>query len=949
MINPAEIPQIPGDMEALRGHAATLRSSGSSFSSTGANVHSTWQGLAAVYEAPEAGQLLNATRPVSEISDSIGGDVELVAKALTTYADTVAPIKARLESLRTQARAFVGSVEGHDDWREDEGKVGAHNQLLSQVNEAVAEWMAAQRACANAINATYGGTRYVADNGDGRREGNEFGYSKDQLNSAMAGEGLPWGKPEEHDGGILGDVSDFFVGIKDGAVQMVTDLGALIGYSDGQWSWSTAGAAWKGLGTFALAIGTYSMPGGMTLDQSVGLPGFKRGEMGGTLLNAGKSIIAYDQWGNGHNGRAAGQATFNVVSAVVGTKGAGGALRGTGAAIQGAKAAGTGARVGGAMVRAGDFVAKMPTVGELGLKVANKLDVHIPHLGPTPAVAGAGHHVDMHVPETRGPEVARMDGGGHGDGPSLGDGRHRGSDGPTTSQSSAHVGDAADGGHKHVPNAPQTHHVPQDAPHLTPHESGHSQHAPDGHGEPGHGDTHSGTSHPDTGDHTDIDHGGAHDSGRGATPHSPDTEPQGVQPDGSWQGEHGLRLDPGANAAAERFIERSAANEPRITEHMRVIEGSIDHGRLEGLDFRLKGEDSLKRKLATDMAEDINVAPDEALAGIRDSVRYTLEVPSGNYSHGVQHAVHQLQSQGFENIKFKNTWDESGYKGINSTWRDPATGQTFELQFHTPESFAAKMDAHELYEQQRLPGNSPERIEELQAQQREIFDRLDRPSGSAELHVPQTAGAGTPFDGGGHPNGTSEALDAGTGGGNEPLVRRDHDFSAEVNESGVGKSHLDDHGNLVPANPAGEININQHVFGGRNPEIKANSQFSSFSAQNDGIKLYGNQEIRLDLQRLQHDIARGHVQGVEIHSPERVQASVQAEIDGIAGRHVPVDLPPRATREQVERYAAELQLSRGKTKSVLSRLQAMLNTRRDHEWLVEGTIPSEYLDGPHDL
>ena len=152
MINPAEIPQIPGDMEALRGHAATLRSSGSSFSSTGANVHSTWQGLAAVYEAPEAGQLLNATRPVSEISDSIGGDVELVAKALTTYADTVTPIKARLESLRTQARAFVGSVEGHDDWREDEGKVGAHNQLLSQVNEAVAEWMAAQRACANAIN-----------------------------------------------------------------------------------------------------------------------------------------------------------------------------------------------------------------------------------------------------------------------------------------------------------------------------------------------------------------------------------------------------------------------------------------------------------------------------------------------------------------------------------------------------------------------------------------------------------------------------------------------------------------------------------------------------------------------------------------------------------------------------------------------------------------------------
>jgi hypothetical protein len=115
---------------------------------------------------------------------------------------------------------------------------------------------------------------------------------------------------------------------------MVKGLGALIGYADGQWSWATAGTAWQGLGTFALAL----TPGMMALNNVMDLPGLPKGTLQNTLLGAGKALIAYDTWGEDKS-KAAGMVTFNVVSAVLGTKGAGAALRGGGTAAQASKVA----------------------------------------------------------------------------------------------------------------------------------------------------------------------------------------------------------------------------------------------------------------------------------------------------------------------------------------------------------------------------------------------------------------------------------------------------------------------------------------------------------------------------------------------------------------------------------------------------------------------------------
>jgi hypothetical protein len=335
VINPDGIPQIEGDLDAVATAGATLERTGRDFAGTGADVNATWQGLSAFYEAPESGQLLAATVPVQTTASAVGSDVTAVGAALSTYADEVRPIKAQLESLRSRAVAFLASIEGDDDWNEDGAKVDEHNQLLSAVNAAVAAWMDAQRRCANTIVALYGGIQYVADNGDGTIEANEFGYSKELLDGATAGdEGVPWGKPEEEDKPWYEDAFNAVVSfgkglVVDGLWGTITGLGNLVGFG----GWDAFKASWAGLGKLALALS----PGYRLIEATIGTPGPSNDELNQTLIDTGKALIAYDTWDD-DPARAAGAATFNIVSAIVGTKGAGGAIRGGTAAAVAARA-----------------------------------------------------------------------------------------------------------------------------------------------------------------------------------------------------------------------------------------------------------------------------------------------------------------------------------------------------------------------------------------------------------------------------------------------------------------------------------------------------------------------------------------------------------------------------------------------------------------------------------
>lgn len=223
----------------------------------------------------------------------------------------------------------------------------------------------------------------------------------------------------------------------------------------------------------------------------------------------------------------------------------------------------------------------------------------------------------------------------------------------------------------------------------------------------------------------------------GPSPNGPSGGP--ATGDESWEGENGLYLSPEENAAARRFLDRAKQAESQITPVVQDTAHDTGSELLGYPDYVLKSPESFKRKFATTLARRPTRNIDKALATMKDSVRYTMRLPPEGtaYTDGVNATVQRFTAAGFEPVKFTNMWGSPGYQGINSFWRDPTTGHIFEMQFHTQESFNAKMDTHELYEQARLPGVSEERIQELEEQQNQIFNAVPRPHGASSIIPPE--------------------------------------------------------------------------------------------------------------------------------------------------------------------------------------------------------------------
>ena len=104
---------------------------------------------------------------------------------------------------------------------------------------------------------------------------------------------------------------------------------------------------------------------------------------------------------------------------------------------------------------------------------------------------------------------------------------------------------------------------------------------------------------------------------------------------------------------------RAALEEPLITAILRQMES--DACSLQGLDSRLKSEESLARKIQTDAAAD-GITEDEAAAKIADVLRYTLCIREDEYAATVKATLQKLTDAGCSVIKFKNTWGGFGYK-----------------------------------------------------------------------------------------------------------------------------------------------------------------------------------------------------------------------------------------------------------------------------------------------
>ena len=194
-------------------------------------------------------------------------------------------------------------------------------------------------------------------------------------------------------------------------------------------------------------------------------------------------------------------------------------------------------------------------------------------------------------------------------------------------------------------------------------------------------------------------------------------------------------LNPAANAEVEQGCGRiREIAENIITPAMRAIESEDPDRHLVGLEHHIKGTGRLKEKVATALEEQPNLTPRQALSAVPDAIRFTLSYSDERYTAGITADLERLTACGCELAKpLKNSWESDQYKGINTQWREPTTGQLFEVQFHTQASFEAKQLSHAAYERIRNPQTSDAELQELEDFQRKVCAKISIPPGAADI------------------------------------------------------------------------------------------------------------------------------------------------------------------------------------------------------------------------
>jgi len=205
-------------------------------------------------------------------------------------------------------------------------------------------------------------------------------------------------------------------------------------------------------------------------------------------------------------------------------------------------------------------------------------------------------------------------------------------------------------------------------------------------------------------------------------------------PPGTWHGEGNRTLEPADNDRVESACDSIADRErDKISPAMRAIESQDPDRHLVGLDDRLKGRDRIKEKVYDKMKEFVDFSPEEAVSSVSDTIRYTFKYRETHYTQGVWADVGLLKEQGLELHTLKNSWSKDQYKGINSQWIEPDSGQRFEVQFHTRISYEAKQLTHDSYK--RLRTHQADKFEQmvLEAFQKKVSADVPIPPGAADI------------------------------------------------------------------------------------------------------------------------------------------------------------------------------------------------------------------------
>ena len=190
------------------------------------------------------------------------------------------------------------------------------------------------------------------------------------------------------------------------------------------------------------------------------------------------------------------------------------------------------------------------------------------------------------------------------------------------------------------------------------------------------------------------------------------------------------------DSLAKESLAEAKKQEKATTSDMKSITKGAG-GYMEGLEFKLKGEDSLKRKILTDAKENSPISKEkleEANKGIHDNLRYTTILKDSEFKSGFDKMKKDLEAKGYKFMKIKNTMADvsGGYRGINTQIKNPE-GYIFELQFHTKESFDAKMVVHKDYEIARDPKRPLVKRRAAEKRMAKLYKSLKTPNGVEKI------------------------------------------------------------------------------------------------------------------------------------------------------------------------------------------------------------------------
>ncbi|MFE9570550.1 hypothetical protein ACFYMW_18870 [Streptomyces sp. NPDC006692] len=344
MISPDKVPTYTGDIGAVEVEVGRLRKAAQSIREHGGDVNTRFRHLSGVYRAPEAEYLFQTTQGVHDTSASFASKVETVAGALETYACEIRPLVDKLERLRSEAAAFVASVQGQGDidpkWHHDKAKMAAHNALMHEVAATVRAFQDAEVAAADAITSVVHGTEWNLANGS-PKQSNPYGFSNEQLNGNDA---LPWGTPEHFS--VLPfeldwHIQQFGESLGDNIKGTVTGLVDL--FRPGEKGQETR----KGLLMTIVGAEDYLR------DPDGNRPMDPIGAAGRPYAKAfGKSLVGWDDWKT-NPGKASATVVFNVLTFASGPLGAASKV---GAAGKAGEAASVAARTAGVLSKAGEVL-----------------------------------------------------------------------------------------------------------------------------------------------------------------------------------------------------------------------------------------------------------------------------------------------------------------------------------------------------------------------------------------------------------------------------------------------------------------------------------------------------------------------------------------------------------------------------------------------------------------